>query len=155
MPSGENRVDDGLLFGAERAGLETMDIALCQAIVTIPVDTRFSSLNLSQAVGIVAYEWRLLEMDGPKAAFTDFLDPPAAQESMQRLYGHLEDELDKGGFFFPVEKRDNMIRNLRVMLGRAGFTEQEVRTFRGVITALVKGRGRVLEKMAELKKSKP
>lgn len=138
----------GILFGAERAGLETLDVALCQAIVTIPVSPDFHSLNLSQAVGVVAYEWRQLILDAPPAAFTDYLSAPAPLESLHRLYGHLEDELDKGGFFFPLEKRDSMIRNLRVMLNKARLTEQEVRTFRGIITALVKGRGRVLEKMA-------
>jgi tRNA/rRNA methyltransferase len=141
----------GILFGAERAGLETMDVALCQGIVTIPVSPDFHSLNLSQAVGIVAYEWRQWLMDAPPAAFTNYLAPPADSESLQRLYAHLEDELDRGGFFFPTEKRDHMIRNLRVMWGKARLTEQEVRTFRGVITALVKGRGRVLEKMAAKK----
>jgi tRNA/rRNA methyltransferase len=142
----------GLLFGAERMGLETNDLGLCHAIVTIPVNPEFSSLNLSQAVGVVAYEWRLMVMDGPKAAFLENLDPPAEAASQLLLYEHLEAELDKGGFFFPFEKRDQMVRNLRVALGRAGLTEQEVRTFRGVVTALVKGRGKVLERMAQMKK---
>ncbi len=64
------------------------------------------------------------------------------------MYEHLEAELDNGGFFHPPEKKRSMSQNLRVMLGRASFTEQEVATFRGVIHALSKGRGRVLAKMA-------
>jgi tRNA/rRNA methyltransferase len=143
----------GLLFGAERMGLETNDLGLSHAIVTIPVNPEFSSLNLSQAVGVVAYEWRLMVMDGPKQAFLDNLDPPADAAEQLLLYEHLEAELDKGGFFFPFEKRDQMVRNLRVALGRAHLTSQEVRTFRGVVTALVKGRGKVLERMANMKKN--
>ena len=141
----------GLLFGAERTGLETMDVALCQGLITIPVNPDFYSLNLSQAVGIVAYEWRQLVMDRPKAAFELALDPPASLETLHGLYEHLEDELDKGGFFYPVEKRDHMVRNLRVTLNKARLTEQEVRTWRGVVRALAKGRGRVLEKLAKMK----
>jgi tRNA/rRNA methyltransferase len=67
---------------------------------------------------------------------------------MLGLYEHLEEELDFSGFFFPPEKKPSMIRNLRVALGRARFTDQEARTFRGVITALTKGRGRTLARLA-------
>lgn len=141
----------GLLFGAERAGLETMDIALCQGIITIPVDPYFQSLNLAQAVNIVLYEWRLHVMDAPNAAFTKNMDEPADLKHLHGLYGHLEDELEKAGFFFPPEKKDSMLRNLRVTLNRAAMTEQEIRTWRGVVTALTKGRGKVLERLAKLK----
>jgi tRNA/rRNA methyltransferase len=67
------------------------------------------------------------------------------------LMGQLEGELDGAGFFHPPEKRASMVRNLRVALGRGGFTDQEVRTLRGVVTALSKGRGKVLEKLAAKK----
>ena len=137
----------GLLFGGERAGLETADIALCHAIVTIPIDPRFRSLNLAQAVAINAYEWRVLEDARAPAAFGEEREP-ADQAMVIGLYEHLEAELDAAGFFHPPEKRPSMVRNLRVMLGRSRFSEQEVRTFRGVVTALSKGRGRVLAKLA-------
>ena len=137
----------GLLFGGERAGLETSDIALCQGIVTIPIDPRHQSLNLAQAVAINAYEWRTLILDAPPPRFREG-DPPASGALMLGMYEHLEKELDAGGFFHPPEKRPSMVQNLRVMLGRAAFTEQEVATFRGVITTLSKGRGRVLAKLA-------
>lgn len=137
----------GVLFGAERAGLQTADIALCQAILTIPIDPRFRSLNLAQAVALVSYEWRLTVLDRPPETFlTD--EPPATQDELIGMYEHLEGELDFSGFFFPPEKRPSMVRNLRVMLGRSRMTTQEVRTFRGVITALTKGRGRVLARLA-------
>jgi tRNA/rRNA methyltransferase len=137
----------GLLFGGERAGLETHDIALCQGIVTVPVDLRFRSLNLAQAVALTAYEWKVAEDAGPPAIFPEG-PPPADQAMMLGLYEHLEGELDAAGFFHPPEKRPSMVRNLRVALSRSRFTDQEARTFRGVVTALAKGRGRVLAKLA-------
>lgn len=140
----------GLLFGGERAGLETTDIALTTGITTIPIDPRHHSLNLAQAVAINAYEWRTLVLDAPPPKFREG-DPPASNELLVGMYEHLERELDEGGFFHPPEKKRSMSQNLRVMLGRAAFTEQEVATFRGVIHALARGRGRVLAKLAARK----
>lgn len=140
----------GLLFGGERAGLETADIALCQAVVTIPIDPKFRSLNLAQAVAINAYEWRTVQLDAPPPAFRDAA-PPAEASAMLGLYDHLERELHAAGFFHPPEKTPSMVQNLRAALGRARWSDQEVRTFRGVITALSKGRGKVLEKIARQK----
>jgi tRNA/rRNA methyltransferase len=140
----------GLLFGGERAGLETHDIALSQGIVTVPIDERFRSLNLAQAVAVCAYEWRVAQGDAPPSNFVEG-PGPADQAAMLGLYEHLEGELDAAGFFHPPEKRPSMIRNLRVALSRARMTDQEVRTFRGVVTALAKGRGRVLAKLAAKK----
>jgi tRNA/rRNA methyltransferase len=140
----------GLLFGAERAGLETADVALCQAVVTLPVDMRFRSLNLAQAVAITAYEWRMTQAEGAPAIFRE-TSPPADGAAMLGLFEHLERELDAAGFFHPPEKRPSMVQNLRSALGKAHFSVQEVRTFRGVVTALSKGRGRVLAKLARQK----
>lgn len=140
----------GLLFGGERAGLETTDIALCAGITTIPIDPRHHSLNLAQAVAINAYEWRTLILDAPPPKFREG-EPPADNALLLGLYEHLETELEAGGFFYPPEKRRSMSQNIRVMLGRAGLTEQEVATFRGMIQALARGRGRVLAKLAAQK----
>jgi tRNA/rRNA methyltransferase len=137
----------GLLFGGERAGLETADVALCQGIVTIPVDPARRSLNLAQAVIINAYEWRMTFDDRAPANFPPPA-PTASGETLMGLYGQLERELEVSGFFHPPEKRDAMVRNLRAALGKAGFTDQEVRTLRGVVTALSRGRGKVLAKLA-------
>jgi tRNA/rRNA methyltransferase len=137
----------GLLFGGERAGLETADVALCQAIVTVPVDARFHSLNLAQAVAINAYEWRLTVDGAPPPSFREG-PPPADQAAVLGFYEQLESELETAGFFHPPEKRASMVRNLRVAFGRAHLSDQEVRTFRGVVTALSRGRGRVLAKLA-------
>ena len=141
----------GLLFGAERAGLETSDIALCHGIVTVPVDPRFHSLNLAQAVALNCYEWKVGEADAPPPRFREG-PGPAEGSVMLGLYEQLETELDDAGFFHPPEKRPSMIRNLRVALGRSRFTDQEARTFRGVITALTKGRGQHLARLAAKKK---
>ena len=140
----------GLLFGGERAGLETQDIALTQAVVTIPIDPRFRSLNLAQAVAINAYEWQAAEGDRPPPNFREG-PPPATAEALLGLYQHLERELEVAGFFHPPEKTPNMVQNLRAALGKARFTDQEVRTLRGVVTALSRGRGKVLEKIARTK----
>jgi tRNA/rRNA methyltransferase len=137
----------GLLFGGERAGLETQDIALCQTIVTIPIDPKFRSLNLAQAVAINAYEWRTTVADRPPPAFREAA-PPAEQAELIGLYEHLERELEAAGFFYPPEKTPSMVRNLRAVFARAGLSRQEVRTLRGVVTALTKGRGRVLARLA-------
>jgi tRNA/rRNA methyltransferase len=145
----------GLLFGGERAGLETADIAACTAIVTIPIDPRFRSLNLAQAVAVNAYEWRLTQLDQPPRAFATEDSPPADLAAVQGLYAHLERELDAAGFFHPPEKTPSMVRNLRAVFARAGLTEQEVRTFRGVVTALSRGRGRVLAKLAREREQAP
>ena len=132
-------LNTGLLFGGERAGLETQDIALCQAIITIPIDPRFRSLNLAQAVAINAYEWRLLTTDRPPPAFRE--GPPLADQAMvQGLYDHLEGDLDEAGFFHPPEKKPSMVRNLRAIFARSGLNEQEVRTLRGVVTAIALSR---------------
>ena len=143
----------GLLFGGERAGLETADIALCRAIVTIPIDPKFRSLNLAQAVALTAYEWRMTVADRPPTLIFNDVEP-APQSEVIGFYEHLERELEFSGFFYPAEKTPSMVRNLRVIFARAQLSVQEVRTLRGVVTALTKGRGRVLAKLAAEKAAK-
>jgi tRNA/rRNA methyltransferase len=137
----------GLLYGGERAGLETHDIALCQGVITIPIDPKFRSLNLAQSVAVTTYEWRMAVLDRPPPAFQDRVEP-AGQEDLAGLYGQLEAELHASGFFHPPEKTPGMINNLRAVFARARLSQQEVRTLRGVVTALSRGRGKVLEKLA-------
>ena len=110
--------------------------------------------NLAQAVAITAYEWRMTLAAAPPAIFGDAPEPASA-EAMQGLYDHFERELEAAGFFHPPEKKPSMVQNLRSALGRARFSDQEVRTFRGVVTALSRGRGRVLAKLAEKAKTPP
>ncbi|MDX1486518.1 MAG: RNA methyltransferase [Alphaproteobacteria bacterium] len=135
-------VRTGILFGAERAGLDNDDVALADAIIEIPANPDFSSLNLAQAVLICAYEWRLAGLEhkaGPRRGRPAAL--PASKADLDGLFGHLEAELDRAGFLYPPEKRPRMVRNIRNLFARADLTEQEVRTLRGVIAALAKGRG--------------
>ncbi len=143
----------GYLYGGERAGLETSDIALCHGIVTIPIDERFRSLNLAQAVAITAYEWRMGVADAAPQTMRGE-DEPAPLAEVTGFYEHLERDLEDAGFFFPPEKKPSMVRNLRVIFARARLSTQETRTLRGVLTALSKGRGRVLARLAAEKAAK-
>ncbi len=133
----------GILFGAERAGLDNDDLTLADAIIEVPANPEFSSLNLAQAVLICAYEWRMAAMGGEGAAPRRGRPraEPASKEDMAGFYAHLEAELDRAGFLYPSEKRRRMVRNIRNLFARADLTEQEVRTLRGVIAALVKRHG--------------
>jgi tRNA/rRNA methyltransferase len=145
--AGDRGLATGLLFGGERAGLESDDVALAQAIVTVPIDPRFASLNLAQAVAVNAYEWWMVQSPSAPPAFRPG-DAPAPLAAVMGLFEQLEGELESSGFFHPPEKRASMVRNLRAALGRSRLSDQEVRTLRGVVTALSKGRGRVLAKLA-------
>lgn len=146
----------GFLFGGERAGLETAEVALAHAVVTMPVALRHRSLNLAQSVAIMAYEWSLTQAGtAPALAAAKPPPPPAPAEAVAALFDHLERDLEAAGFFFPPENKPSMMRNLRVALGRARFTEQEVRTLHGVVTALTKGRGRTLHRLAQAGGAEP
>ncbi len=131
------------LFGAERAGLDNEDVALSHAIITIPVNPDFSSLNLGQGVLLCAYEWyQLGAVKGlPRTATTEIGkdesdDLPAAHAELDNLYRRLEEELRAGHFFRTQELQPTVMRNVKNMLGRAEMTSQEVATFHGLITAL-------------------
>lgn len=131
----EDSQQTGILFGAERAGLANDDISLAHAIVTIPLNPGFSSLNLAQGVLLVAYEWyqQYVTLEQKERTGENL---PAAHEKLNELYDRLEDELEKNHFFRSPDMRPSMMRNLKNMLGRAEMTEQEARTFHGVISAL-------------------
>ncbi|MGC9953972.1 MAG: RNA methyltransferase [Rhizomicrobium sp.] len=136
----------GLLFGNERAGLDNDDISLADAIITIPT-ADFSSLNLGQAVLIACYEWfRAGDKTAPERIDHGPISKPATREEMFQLFDHLEGELMESGFLYPPDKQPPMIRNIRAMLHRASLTDQEVRTLRGMIVALTKGKHRVKKK---------
>lgn len=126
------------MFGCERTGLENDDIALAHAIITIPVNPDFSSLNLGQGVLLCAYEWfqASLESDPRIVRRIEEEDKPAAHAEWANLMIRLENELAEGGFFRTPEIRPTMIRNIRNMLSRGQMTSQEVQTFHGIIAAL-------------------
>ena len=132
----------GVLFGAERTGLLNEHVLLADTILTIPLAPGFSSLNLGQAVMIAAYEWFQATDATPERALPPQRWPRATKEEMLRLFEHLEGELDRCGFLYDPRKRPAMVRNLRAMFERAGMSQQEVRTMRGMLVALAEGRRR-------------
>ena len=138
----QNGVKSALLFGNERAGLTNDEVALADCVITIPTDPGFSSLNLGQAVLLVGYEWFEAGDATAPARIDHGAAQPAPREELIRLFEHLEEELEKSGFLYPPGNRPGMIRNLRSILHRAQLTDQEVRTLRGVIVALTKGKRR-------------
>lgn len=137
----------GILFGPEKAGLTNADVVLADAILTYPVNPAFQSLNLAQAVNIFAYIWASSANQLMPELFENVRSETAPREELVRLFEHLEDELDTAGFFFPAAKKPLMAQNIRAPLMRAQMSAQEVRTFRGIIKALVKGRGEALLKI--------
>ncbi|HEU4961052.1 MAG TPA: TrmH family RNA methyltransferase [Sphingomonas sp.] len=123
-----------ILFGPERSGLETDDVALARAIVTVPINPEFGSLNLAQAVILVAYEWsKGMALASPPETE---LDPPAPQGEFDGMMTQLETMLDGAGFFHPPERTPATKRTLRTMLTKPGWSSQEIRTLRGVLSAL-------------------
>ena len=127
-----------ILFGAERSGLTNDDTALAHAVVTIPLNPSFSSLNLGQAVLLLAYEWSLHQSVAPDRHMPTGDSLPASHDKLAELCDRLESEMDSHGFFRSPDQRPAIMRNLRNMLGRADMTEQEVRTFHGIISALIR-----------------
>jgi len=144
---GQNAEHCGVLFGPERSGLDNDTISLADAILTAPVSPDFASLSLPQAVLLFGYEWfkansvalslgRATACDGPATEGIAFPDTPATREELLGLFSHLEAELDRTGFLFPPEKRPSMVRAIRNMFHRMGATEQDVRTWRGIVASL-------------------
>jgi tRNA/rRNA methyltransferase len=143
----------GILFGPERSGLDNEAISFADAVITAPVDPDFASLSLPQTVLLVGYEWlkqvrgsetlgRATEVDGPaKPGLRTDHTRPATRGELLALFGHIETELDRAGFLRPPEKRPTMVRNIRNMFHRMQLTEQDVNTWRGIVSSLVKGRG--------------
>ncbi len=179
-----------VMFGPERTGLENEDMALANAVVTIPVAPEYASLNVGQAVVVSAYEWFMAAngdagsasplgeaglLSVPKARSsnpgegtveqahassrphsdlqpsaeealgqirslprgeTGPASPPAPRAQLLGLFGQLEAALDEANFWRVPEKKEIMWRNIRASLTRAGLTEQEIATWRGVIKAL-------------------
>ncbi|MEZ0496015.1 RNA methyltransferase [Sphingomonas sp. IW22] len=129
-----------ILFGPERSGLETDDVAIAREILTVPINPEFGSLNLAQAVILVAYEWsKHVALVQP----TDTeLDPPASQTDLDGMIGQWETMLEGAGYFFPPDRVPATKRTMRTLLTKPGWTAQEVRTVRGMLSALARPRDR-------------
>lgn len=127
----------GILFGRERWGLNNNEIALCDAIVTFPVNPAFASLNIAQAVLLVAYEWMRSRGDAVgRQAFEEPEMVPASRRDLIGLIDHLQSALEDVDYFHPPERRERMLLNLKNIFTHAGLEETEIRTLRGVIAAL-------------------
>lgn len=126
----------GILFGGERAGLTNDDVSLADTIITAPLNPGFTSLNLAQAVLLVAWEWWQAADATPPRQIDTGASRIAHRDELLNVFAHLETELDRAAFFSSPGKRPSMIRNLRNMFERADLTEQEVRTLHGIVTAL-------------------
>ncbi|MEO0871103.1 MAG: RNA methyltransferase [Pseudomonadota bacterium] len=134
-----------ILFGPERSGLETEDVALARHILTVPINPEFGSLNLAQAVILVAYEWSRIgrEMsasDLVQPTLEDETLPPAPQDELDGLISHLERLLEPRGYFLPEPRADATRRTLRSVLTKPGWNHLEVRTLRGILSTLERER---------------
>src|SRR6266700_4276373 len=130
----------GILFGRERYGLQNEEVALADRIVTFPVNPAFASLNLAQAVAIVAYEWFKLACGGALPFAMPQKSPAAGKEQVQAFFANLERELDQIEYFRPLEKRATMLVNLRNIFARMQPTQQDIQTLHGIVVALSEGR---------------
>jgi tRNA/rRNA methyltransferase len=133
----------GLLFGPERTGLVNDHIALADAVLSVPLNPAFSSLNLAQAVLMIGYEWFTASDATAAEALHTGQSRPATKAELLSFFEHLEEELDRNGFMKNAEKRPSMVRNLRNLFQRAQCTEQELRTLHGVVTAFAGPRDRL------------
>ena len=124
-----------ILFGAERSGLETEEVALANAIVTVPINPEFGSLNLAQAVILLAYEWsKRSELAIPTAKE---LEPPAPHGEVEGLIGQLEESLEAKRYFHPPSRTQATKNTLRTIFTKTGWSSREVKAVRGVIRALM------------------
>ena len=124
----------GILFGRERWGLESVEVALADEIVTFPVNASFASLNIAQAVLLMSYEWM-----GSSDIGLPIQEPPSLPARKEDLFGffaHLEGALDMENYFRPEHKRATMVENLRNIFQKAELSQQEIHALRGVVAAL-------------------
>lgn len=127
-----------ILFGPERSGLESEDVAVASRIVTVPINPEFGSLNLAQAVILLAYEWsRDADLAQPTAKG---MEPPAPMAELEGLIGQLDASLNEVGYFFPPNRVEATKATLRTILTKPLWSSREIQALRGVIRALSNGR---------------
>lgn len=130
-----------ILFGAERSGLETDEVAIAQKILTVPINPDFRSLNLAQAVILVAYEWSkhqalAIPTEGEPA------EPRATQAQLEGLIGQMDEALDQAGYYFPPDRTPATRNTMRTILSKSGWSNREIQALRGMLRALVNPRQR-------------
>ena len=137
VTAGENVA---VLFGRERYGLENDEVALADRIITFPVNPAFASLNLAQAVAIVAYEWFKHACGGALPFAMPERSEPASKQQIQAFFSNLERQLDLIEYFRPIDKRATMLVNLRNIFARMQPSRQDIQTLHGIVMALTEGR---------------
>jgi len=130
-----------VMFGPERSGMENDDIARANAIISVPVNPDFPSLNLAQCVLLTGYEWQREIMPGPEPR-TDAVGDWATQVEIEKLAEHFEERLDTAGFFFPDHKAANMKLNLRNLWSRMPLTRADTQMLHGVMRQMVRWKER-------------
>jgi len=124
-----------ILFGPERSGLETEEVALADAIVTVPINPEFASLNLAQAVILLSYEWsKRADLAQPTAKE---LEPPAPHGELEGLIAQINNELDAKGYFHPPSRTEATKNTLRTIFTKTSWSSREVKAVRGIIRSLV------------------
>lgn len=131
-----------VLFGPERAGLENDDIARANAIITVPVNPEFFSLNLAQCVLLTGYEWRRASSQITAETVEMGKGDWATGIEMEKLAGHYEDQLEEAGFFYPPEKAEGMKTNLRNLWSRMNLTRADVQMLHGILRQMVRWKDR-------------
>jgi tRNA/rRNA methyltransferase len=142
--AGEIRTQPGasaILFGAERSGLETDEVAIAQKILTVPINPDFRSLNLAQAVILVAYEWSkhsglAVPTEGEPQ------EPRAPHEHLEGLIGQVNEALEEVGYFFPPDRTPATLNTIRTILTKPGWSTREIQALRGMIRAITHPRQR-------------
>ncbi|MEQ6247994.1 RNA methyltransferase [Sulfitobacter sp. HNIBRBA3233] len=132
----------GVLFGPERAGLENDDIAQANAIISVPVNPEFPSLNLAQCVLLVGYEWMRQSTQAPDVTEELAGTQWAEQAEIEHLARHFEERLETAGFFFPEHKAQSMKTNLRNMWSRLPLTRADVQMLHGTLRQMVRWKER-------------
>lgn len=130
-----------VMFGPERSGMENDDIARANAIISVPVNPAFASLNLAQCVLLTGYEWRR-EAVAVEASRVDAAGDMAAQIEIEKLGEHYQDRLEAAGFFYPEHKAENMKVNLRNMWSRMPMTRADVQMLHGMMRQMVRWKER-------------
>ncbi|MGN1063190.1 MAG: RNA methyltransferase [Alphaproteobacteria bacterium] len=127
-----------ILFGAERTGLENDELVMADGLIEIPLNPLHCSLNLSQAVLLIGYEWIKRTQQGPLTRYETGGSAPATKGELEAFLSHLESELDKRGYFRFFDKKERMRRNLRNIFTRNALTGSEIKTLYGVVNDLIR-----------------
>ncbi|MFD0857910.1 RNA methyltransferase [Roseovarius aquimarinus] len=146
MQDAVRRIAEGqkvaVLFGPERAGLENEDVVRANAIITVPVNPDFPSLNLAQCVLLTAYEWRRAAAEVPEGRVHMHNTGWASQAEMEALAVHYEERMEEAGFFFPEHKAANMRQTLRNFWSRMPLTQADTRLLHGILRQMVRWKDR-------------